>query len=84
MNAKVDFGEARQNARNGVKRTSAVASPEVRNGEGFRMPAMPVVPGAGAGVRKPPRKEPAGWRVRFRRYGDLTVLLGRQWLHGCG
>ena len=37
------------------------------------MPAIHVEPGAEAGVRKPPRKEPAGalWAVAV--YGDLTV-----------
>lgn len=33
------------------------------------MPANRCWLGARAGVRKPPRKEPAGWRTWFRRYG---------------
>ena len=52
------------------------------NAEGFRMPVIDMAAGAGAGVRKPRRKEPVGWRARFRRYGDLTELPGPQPPHG--
>ncbi len=50
--------------------------------EGFRMPARrDLSTGRGAGVRKPPRKEPAGtcWAVCV--YGDLT---GRRLQRGLG
>jgi hypothetical protein len=43
-----------------------------RNREGFRMPAgRDLSGGRGAGVRKPPRKEPAGPGGRSAVYGDL-------------
>jgi hypothetical protein len=41
---------------------------KVRVGEGFRMLAIHVVPGAGAGVRKP-QERIRGWRVRFGAMG---------------
>jgi len=40
--------------------------------------------GTGAGFRKPPGKEPAGWRARFRRYGDLAFVLGLPRPSSCG
>jgi hypothetical protein len=51
----------------------------VRTCEGFRMPAhRDSEAGTGAGVRKPPGKEPASGRARRCRecYGDFAVADG--------
>jgi hypothetical protein len=53
--------------------------PNGRFCEGFRMPAMTkVATGRGAGIRKPPGKEPAGefCEGRGALYGDLGINDG--------
>jgi hypothetical protein len=51
----------------------ATAAANGRDGEGFRMPASGDLSArTGAGVRKPPRKEPAGAAWAVVAYGDLS------------
>src|SRR5437879_1292872 len=58
--------------------------PHFACGAGFRMPAgRELSTGSAAGVRKPPRKEPAGAGGGFAVYGDLVGRRrgsGARWL----
>ena len=65
--------------RNSSRLAACTDVAKVRSREGFRMPAgRDLYAGDGAGVRKPPRKEPAGawWAVCV--YGDLIEQQPRR------